>query len=265
MFLSDLLGWGGLLPGLLAAALFALRGGAAPGVAVSVAVILARSVSLGAPRLIPIEAVDHAVLLTLVGAVLGVFAHRARAVDIAGAVVILASGAQILAPRVAHGWTGADALWRPALALSIASGAWALARRAQGTVRATAPAMAFVVAGVAVALGATGSIVLARHAGLVAAATGGLGLVALWHAGGTSPGQRLLPAVVLPTIALVAAGVFYSELPAWAGAGFLACLAGLGVRSERPWKAMGAAGLPAVLLAALLAAAEWTAVDAQPY
>jgi hypothetical protein len=120
----------------------------------------------------------------------------------------------------------------------------------------------------AVGLAATGSIVLGQHAGIVAAATGGVGLAALWHPAGTASGQRLVPTAVLPLIALVAAGVLYSELPAWAGLGFLACLAGLAVRSERPWRAIGAAAVPAGLLAAGLVAAEWMAAagaDGQPY
>ncbi len=270
MYVSDVLGWGGLLPAILAAALFLARGGTAPGVAVAIAFLLTRAWTLGSPRLVPVEAVDYVAPLVLVGAVLGVLAPRRRWVDVLGGLLVVVCAVQVLWPRVQFGWAGAEAVWRPVLAVSFALTAWLWTRRLVAPVRGVAPGLAILVALLAVALAATGSIVLAQHAGLLAAATGGVALAALVR-GGELPAELLLPSVVLPMLALIGAGVFYSELPVWAGATFLACLGGLvaadGDRSGFPWRGLIAVALPAAALTGTLLWVAWseTAGAGQPY
>ncbi|MCB9734715.1 MAG: hypothetical protein H6745_19190 [Deltaproteobacteria bacterium] len=266
-------------PGAVALLLAAVSRGRLAGVGVAGGLLTTYLLLLGWQGFPPVDATHWAPWVALAGGVLGLWpADRAPAARLAAVVVALLGSAWLLvAPLAAHAFSaGETALALAATALTGLAAERATVAAEPQAGRAGLLALALVFAGMAGALGLSGTLFGAQLAGAVAAGLGALFLLALTPFGRV-PLPALGPAVGIAYGLLVATGGLYAELPplAWAvlAVAPLAVLLArsLGARARRPLVGLAVAGAVALVpvgaagaIAQLASASDGDAASATP-
>lgn len=264
MTLDVLLGLGVALPLALGLGLGSVRPADTRflGTAAVIAFVASRWLAVGEPRLPPVEALDWPVPLAVAGLVATWAGGAGQLVSMGMGVWALTA---MLQPRMQHGWSPDEGMMRGLAAAASVSVIWTALHRTSTTLstREFAPGLALLAGATAVALGATGSVELARTAGMLAAAKGGVAFAAfrLDH----TDARPLVDTFALPWLALVGGGVLYSELPVWAAVAILVSPLCFGFgRGRGAVAGMVAGGGLATLVAAYLVLSQ-TGETAQPY
>ncbi len=264
MTMDVLLGWGVALPLVVGLALGSMRPTDTRFLATAavIAFVAARWLTVGAPRLPPLEALDWPVPLAVAGLVAAWVGGAGQIVSMGMAIWALSA---LLQPRMQHGWSPDDAMMRGIAAAASASVVWTFLHRTSTSVptREFAPGLALLAGASAVAIAATGSVELARTAGMLAAATGGVAFAAFRV--GKTDARPFVDVFALPWLALIGGAVLYSELPVWAAGAILASPLGFGLaRGKGAVAGMVAGGGLATIVAGLLVVSQ-AGESAQPY